>query len=186
MNMEEQPVRFKSLAVACAAVVALGQLAVLGVGGFGLWEGLDYLMGKTCPMGGFGASIYSLMALMFLDPPLLLATALVVWLARRQLPRWVRACLLAGLAVAIVLPLGALACVRHVDSKRATKQPQTQSQMPQTGERTSGRCWSSFFSVWNGGGDHGYDTQMPEVRNGVGHRGGGRALPGLSAGAGAG
>ena len=125
MNTGEQPVRFGGLAAVCAALVALGQAAALGVGGYGLWEALDYLMGKTCPMGGFGATIHSVMALMFFDVPLLLATVLVVVLARRQLPRWARLTLLAGLAAAVLVPIVALGCVKHVDSTRAADPKQT-------------------------------------------------------------
>jgi hypothetical protein len=104
--MERQPIRFKVL----AAVVGLGQAAAICLGGFGLREGLNYLRGETCPMGALGGAMFSMMVLLYFDLPLLVGTLLVVWLARRQLSLWVRVGLVAGLVVAIVVPLAGLAC----------------------------------------------------------------------------
>jgi hypothetical protein len=105
---EEQSVRLTRPAVIGAMVVALGQVATLGANGFALGEVLRWVRGETCPMGEFGAWIFGMTTVFFFDLPLVLATTLLVWLARRQLPRWARASLLAGLAAAIVVPLAVL------------------------------------------------------------------------------
>jgi hypothetical protein len=108
-KLEELPVRFSGGVALGAALVALGQVVALGIGGLALRDGVLSLTEQTCPMGEFGATMYAMMALIGFDPPLAVATGLLVWLARRQLPRWVRTGLLVGLVVAIIVPLAALA-----------------------------------------------------------------------------
>jgi hypothetical protein len=108
-SRDASSVPYGALAAAGALLAALGQTAAIGIGGCALWEGMLYLTGRTCPMGAFGASLKAMMVLLFVDPPVLLATVLVLWLARRQLPRWARAGLRLGLGTAILIPLAALA-----------------------------------------------------------------------------
>ena len=86
-------------------LVTLGQVATLAANGFALTEALPYVRGETCPMGEFGAWMYGMMAVICFDFPVVLATTLMLWLARRRSPRWVRISLKAGLATAIIAPL---------------------------------------------------------------------------------
>lgn len=102
---EEPAVRLTRSMALGVTLVAIGQVATLGANGFALREALLYVRGETCPMGEFGAWMSGMMAVFGFDLPVVSATTLLVWLARRQLPRWVRTTLLAGLAVAIVTPL---------------------------------------------------------------------------------
>jgi hypothetical protein len=93
-------------------LVALGQVATLGANAFAVREVLLCVRGETCPMGEFGAWMYGMMAVFCFDLPAVLATTMLVWLARRHLPRRVRISLLAGLAFAIVAPLMGLVAFR--------------------------------------------------------------------------
>jgi hypothetical protein len=92
-------------------VLAVGVVAVYFIafvlGDFAVQQGLRYLMGKTCTMGAPGAYVHGLDAIVF-DLPLALATVLLVVLPWRRLPRRAHVALLAGLAAAIIVPLGAL------------------------------------------------------------------------------
>ena len=105
-----QPVRCSGPVRFGVVLLALGQVVALGIGGLALRDGLLVLKGETCPMGEFGATMYALMALICFDLPLLVATVLLVRLARRQLPRWTQIGLLAGLGAGILVPLAALVC----------------------------------------------------------------------------
>lgn len=110
LQLDELPVRFTRSVALGAALIALGQVVAIGIGGLALRDGVLWLKGETCPMGQFGASMYAMMALIGFDPLLLLVTLLLVRLARQQLPCWVRTGLLVGMVVAIIVPLAALAC----------------------------------------------------------------------------
>lgn len=116
--MEEKATRFRVLCVVFAAIVGAGDVIALVIGGLAVYHGLLYLMGETCSMGALGVYIYGLTALVVFDLPLSLATVLLVVLARKRLPRWVRVALFAGLAAAIVVPLGALGSVWYADYHR--------------------------------------------------------------------
>jgi hypothetical protein len=123
--MEEQIARFRVLCVVFAVIVGAGDVVALVIGGFAMHEGLLYLMGETCSMGVLGAYIYGLTALVGFGVPLLVATVLLVVLGRKRLPRWVRVTLIAGLAAAILVPLGALGSVEYADYHHKAKYEQT-------------------------------------------------------------
>jgi len=123
--MEEKATRFRVLSVVFAAIVGIGDVIALVIGGLAVHQALLYLMGETCRMGALGAYIYGLTALVVFDLPLSLATVLLVVLARKRLPRWVRVTLLAGLAAAIVVPLGALGSVEYADYHRKAEYERT-------------------------------------------------------------
>jgi ankyrin repeat protein len=76
-------------------------------------------------MGALGVYLYGLTALVGFGAPLLLATVLLVVLARRKLPRWVRVTLLVGLAAAIAVPLGALGSVEYVGYRHKAEYERT-------------------------------------------------------------
>jgi len=105
--VQERPVPFRVLPVVLAVVVVAADLIAFVLGDFAAQQGLRYLMGKTCSMGVLGAYVYGLGAVVF-DLPLALATVLLVVLPWRRLPRWAHVALLAGLAAAIIVPVGAL------------------------------------------------------------------------------
>ena len=105
--MEERPTRFRVLPVVLAVVVGVGGVIALVLGDFAVQQGLRYLMGRTCSMGVPAAYRHGLDAIVF-DLPVALATVLLVVLPWRRLPRWAHVALLAGLAAAIIVPLGAL------------------------------------------------------------------------------
>ena len=123
--MEEKVARFRVLYVVFAVIVGIGDVLALVVGGLAMNSGLLYLMGETCSMGVLGAYIYGLTALVGFGVPLLVATVLLVVLGRKRLPRWVRVTLLAGLAAAIVVPLGALGSVEYADYHRKAEYERT-------------------------------------------------------------
>jgi ankyrin repeat protein len=123
--MEEKAVRFRVLYVVLAVIVIAGDVAALVVGGLAMYSGLLYLMGETCSMGAFGAYLYGFTALGAFCVPLLVATVLLVVLGRNTLPRWVRRALIAVLAAAILLPLGALGSVALTNYHRKAKYEQT-------------------------------------------------------------
>jgi ankyrin repeat protein len=116
--MEEKATRFRVLCVVFAAIVGAGDVIALAVGGIAVYHALLYLMGGTCSMGALGVYIYGFAALVVFDLPLSVATVLLVVLARKRLPRWVRVTLLVGLAAAIVVPLGALGGVEYAGYHR--------------------------------------------------------------------
>ena len=122
--MEEKVARFRVLCVVFAVIVGAGDVIALVIGGLAVHQALLYLMGETCPMGALGTYFYGLAALVGSGPPLL-ATVLLVVLARKRLPRWVRVTLLAGLAAAILVPLGALGSVEYADYHRKAKYERT-------------------------------------------------------------
>jgi ankyrin repeat protein len=123
--MEEKATRFRILCVVFAAIVGAGDVIALVIGGLAVYNALSYVMGGTCSMGGLGVYLYGLTALVVFDLPLLLGTVLLVVLARKRLPRWVRVTLLVGLAAAIVVPLGALGSVVYADYHRKAKYERT-------------------------------------------------------------
>jgi len=123
--MEEKATRFRVLSVVFAVIVGAGDVIALVIGGLAVHQGLLYLMGETCSMGVLGVYIYGLTALVVFDLPLSLATILLVVLARKRLPRWVRVTLLVGLAAAILVPLGALGSVAYADYHRKAEYEQT-------------------------------------------------------------
>jgi ankyrin repeat protein len=123
--MEEKATRFRVLFVVFAVIVGAGDVVALAIGGLAVYHALLYLTGETCSMGVLGAVMYGLMALVLFDLPLSLVTVLLVVLARKRLPRWVRMALLVGLAAAIVVPLGALGSVWYADYHRKAKHERT-------------------------------------------------------------
>jgi hypothetical protein len=123
--MEEKATRFRVLFVVFAVVVGAGDVIALVVGGLAVYHSLLYLMGETCRMGALGAYIYGLAALVVFDLPLSVATVLLVVLARKRLPRWVRVALVVGLAAAIVVPLGALGSVWYAGYHRKAEYERT-------------------------------------------------------------
>ena len=123
--MEEKAPRFRVLSVVFAVILAVGDVIALVIGGLAVYHALSYVMGGTCSMGGLGVYLYGLTALVVFDLPLLLGTVLLVVLARRKLPRWVRVTLLVGLAAALVVPLGALGSVEYAGYHRKAEYERT-------------------------------------------------------------
>ncbi|MCX5674731.1 MAG: ankyrin repeat domain-containing protein [Planctomycetota bacterium] len=123
--MEEKATRFRGLSVVFAVIVGGGDVIALVIGGLAMYSGLLYLMGETCSMGALGVYIYGLTALVGFGVPLLVATVLLVVLARKRLPRWVRVALVVGVAAAIVVPLGALGSVWYADYHRKAEYERT-------------------------------------------------------------
>ena len=123
--MEEKAPRFRVLSVVFAVILAVGDVIALVIGSLAVYHALSYVMGGTCSMGGLGVYLYGLTALVVFDLPLLLGTVLLVVLARRKLPRWVRVTLLVGLAAALVVPLGALGSVEYAGYHRKAEYERT-------------------------------------------------------------
>ena len=108
--MQERPIRFRALPLVLAVLVGAAHVTAFVFGDFGVQQGLRYLMGRTCSMGALGAYVHGLDAIVF-DLPFALATMLLVVLPWRRLPRWAHVALLAGLAAAIIVPLGTLGSI---------------------------------------------------------------------------
>jgi ankyrin repeat protein len=123
--MEEKVARFRVLSVVFAVIVGAGDVIALVIGGLAVYHALSYVMGGTCSMGALGVYIYGFTALVVFDLPLSVATVLLVVLARKRLPRWVRVTLLVGLAAAIVVPLGALGSVEYAGYHRKAEYERT-------------------------------------------------------------
>ena len=122
--MEEKATRFRGLSVVFAVIVGGGDVIALVFGGLAVYDALLYLMGGTCSMGVLGVYLHGFGALA-LDLPLLLGTVVLVVLARKRLPRWVRVTLLVGLAAALVVPLVALGSVQYAGYHRKAEYERT-------------------------------------------------------------